>query len=161
IAELASAWMDPTPATTPIAAAPLEVLDGRPASLNQRALWFLDRLSSGGRAYHLARAFRVSGPLDAAALRRSILTLISRHSSLRAVFHERDGELFRGTVSTEDASFFEIHAADPASDVLADRLSAELARGFELETGPLFRVTVFHASPGEHVVCFAIHHIII
>src|SRR6266853_6972074 len=57
-----------------------------PASFGQRRLWFLDQLEPGTAAYNLARAFRVTGPLDVNAINLAVEAVVKRHESLRTVF---------------------------------------------------------------------------
>ena len=64
-----------------------------PASFSQQRLWFLDQVIPGTTAYNLARAFRLSGSLDAVALASALQSIISRHASLRTVFISLDEEV--------------------------------------------------------------------
>src|SRR5947209_2334420 len=57
-----------------------------PLSFAQQRLWFLDRLEPGGPAYNVPLAVRLAGPLDAAALERSLDALVRRHEILRTTF---------------------------------------------------------------------------
>src|SRR6185436_12025533 len=67
--------------------------DGRlPLSFAQERLWFLHRLGGREPAYNESAAFRMEGPLDAAALRWSLDELLHRHESLRTTFPEVDGQ---------------------------------------------------------------------
>src|SRR5258707_15284825 len=63
-----------------------------PASFAQQRLWFLDQLEPGTAAYNMARAFRITGPLDVRALTRAFEAIVRRHESLRTVFDSVDGE---------------------------------------------------------------------
>ena len=63
-----------------------------PASFGQQRLWFLDQLEPGTAAYNIARAFRITGPLDIHVLTRAFETMVERHESLRTVFDSVDGE---------------------------------------------------------------------
>ena len=72
---------------------PPRELDGpAPLSFGQQRMWFLDRLGVGAQAYNVPTAFRVKGPLDVAALERSLNRIIQRHAILRTTFVELDGE---------------------------------------------------------------------
>ena len=63
-----------------------------PASFGQQRLWFLDQLEPGTAAYNMARAFRITGPLDTRVLTRAFESIVRRHESLRTVFDSVDGE---------------------------------------------------------------------
>ncbi|WP_437896085.1 amino acid adenylation domain-containing protein [Sorangium sp. So ce124] len=134
-----------------------------PLSASQRALWFLYQLAPESAAYNLASAIRVTGDLDAAALRQAFEVLVDRHRLLRAVFPapapgsepvQRILARPEGCFSEEDAS-----AVDEAS--LLDRLAREADRPFDLERGPLFKVRLFRRSAREHVLLLTAHHIVL
>src|ERR1700760_3495728 len=61
-----------------------------PTSFGQQRLWFLDQVSPGTTTYNLARALRLTGLLDQAALAKALQSVISRHESLRTVFIAED-----------------------------------------------------------------------
>ena len=63
-----------------------------PASFGQQRLWFLDQLEPGTAAYNMARAFRITGPLDIRVLTRVFETIVRRHEALGTVFDSVDGE---------------------------------------------------------------------
>jgi hypothetical protein len=52
-----------------------------PLSYGQRGLWFLHNLAPESTAYNLARAVKIRGPLDVAALRHAFSKLLERHPS--------------------------------------------------------------------------------
>ncbi len=57
-----------------------------PATSEQQRLWLLQRRAPGSRAYSVNQAFRVDGPVDTTALRRTLRTLVARHAALRTGF---------------------------------------------------------------------------
>src|SRR5687767_6461766 len=57
-----------------------------PLSYAQEQIWFLEQLAPGGAAYHIARSFALEGPLDPAALTRSLGAVVARHEALRTSF---------------------------------------------------------------------------
>lgn len=62
-----------------------------PLSLNQEALWFLDRLEPDRPTYMLHLALNVRGPLNIPALERALLEIARRHEVLRTTFPEVNG----------------------------------------------------------------------
>ena len=73
----------------PLAYEPLaDPADEYPLSYGQRAMWFLYRLAPESPAYNIPVAVRIPGELDSAAFRHAFESLIARHASLRATFHE-------------------------------------------------------------------------
>ena len=59
-------------------------------SFAQQRLWFLEQLEPDG-PYKVPAAFRLRGPLQVAALERSVNEIISRHEVLRTTFAGIDG----------------------------------------------------------------------
>jgi hypothetical protein len=57
-----------------------------PLSFAQQSLWFLDQLEPGNAAYNASLAIRLGGPLEVAALQRSLDELVRRHEALRTTF---------------------------------------------------------------------------
>ena len=64
-----------------------------PATPTQKALWFIYQMDPTSSAYNIPLAFRVRGPLNEEALRRSFSELSLRHEILRTVFSARSGSL--------------------------------------------------------------------
>src|SRR4051794_4894001 len=64
-----------------------------PLSQGQRGLWFLYQMDRLSPAYNVCYPSRIRSPLDLAAFRRSLQTLMDRHPCLRTTFEGRDGTL--------------------------------------------------------------------
>ena len=62
-----------------------------PLSFAQQRLWFLNQLEPASSAYHIPWAARLTGPLDVAALRLALNTIVARHEALRTTFVGVDG----------------------------------------------------------------------
>ena len=60
--------------------------DPPPLSFAQQRLWFLDQMGAGNPVYNIPMAFRLAGPLDEDALRRSLNQIVQRHEALRTTF---------------------------------------------------------------------------
>ena len=126
-------------------------------SYAQERQWFLWQLDPDSAAYHIPSALRLHGQLDIAALQRSFDALVARHESLRTHVQQTD----EGAVQV-------IQACAPVSIVLAEveeadvqmRVEAEIARLFNLQQGPMLRVTLLRLSAQEHVLVLVQHHIV-
>src|SRR5579862_3044275 len=57
-----------------------------PLSFAQQRIWFLEQWEPGGFTHNGARAFRLLGALDAAALERALTAIVQRHQALRTVY---------------------------------------------------------------------------
>src|ERR1700722_15040112 len=63
-----------------------------PLSLAQEGLWFFEQAVPGTPAYNIAEAWWLEGPLDVAALQRSLDELVRRHETLRTAIAAKDGK---------------------------------------------------------------------
>lgn len=133
-----------------------------PLSFAQRRLWFIEHLEPA--VYHMPAAIRVSGPLNHQVLERSLNEIIRRHESLRTTFHPADSEPVQRIAESLE---IEIPVVDLSSAVAQERegelkrfIQDEIRRPFNLETGPLMRVSLVRLGGQEHILLAVLHHII-
>ncbi|HEU4407574.1 MAG TPA: amino acid adenylation domain-containing protein [Polyangiaceae bacterium] len=135
-----------------------------PLSFAQRRMWFLDRLHPGSVVYSMPSALRLSGPLDAEALRRALEALVERHEALRTTFEEQDGTPLQRVhpPGPRPLPTVDLSALDPerARDEEQRLLRDEALRPFDLALGPLLRTTLVRRGEGEHTLIVNLHHIV-
>jgi amino acid adenylation domain-containing protein/non-ribosomal peptide synthase protein (TIGR01720 family) len=148
------------PQAPPIRRTPRE--GAQPLSFSQERLWFLDQLQPGSTAYSLPLALRLTGSLNVEALRRSLEELVRRHESLRTTFTDVGGRPVQVVAPPES---WELPLVDLVELEASDRLAearrvarAEVNRGFDLSTGPLFRTSLLRLADDEHVLLLTLHH---
>jgi amino acid adenylation domain-containing protein len=144
--------------SVPLAAVPRE--GPLPLSFAQRRLWFIDQMEPGRAAYNLAGALRIRGPLDAAALERSLTEVVRRHEALRTRFATVDGEPVQVIDAPAPIRIPVVELADGSEDALRSIAAEEALRPFDLATGPLLRSTLVRMADEEHALLFTMHHII-
>ncbi|MBV4482774.1 amino acid adenylation domain-containing protein [Pseudomonas khavaziana] len=128
-----------------------------PLSYAQERQWFLWQLEPHSAAYHIPSALRLKGQLDLAALQRSFDSLLARHESLRThIRQEHDGAV----QVIEPRVSLPIIRADVDEAQLQARVEALIAQPFDLQEGPLLRVTLLRLAADEHVLVLVQHHII-
>lgn len=129
-----------------------------PLSYGQRSMWFLYQLAPGSPAYNISFAGRIRGPLDMGALHRAAQALVDRHAILRTTYAVRDG---RPVQLVHPHWPVQIDQHDIGSDDTEfDRwLRRESNQPFDLETGPVFRLSVVRRASGEQLLVLVVHHI--
>ncbi|MEU9144177.1 amino acid adenylation domain-containing protein [Streptomyces sp. NPDC048349] len=135
-----------------------------PMSYGQQRLWFMEDFAPGGADYHLAQALRLTGPLDAGALRAAVGDLMARHEALHTTFGLADGagvQILRPGLVPEWA-FVDVSDTGPADREaqVRERVRDEMGRPYDLEGGPLVRVLLVRLSGTEHVCVLGMHHIV-
>ncbi|MES2940630.1 MAG: non-ribosomal peptide synthase/polyketide synthase, partial [Pseudomonadota bacterium] len=134
-----------------------------PLSFAQQRLWFLAQLAPESRAYHIPLGLRLSGPLDHAALRRTLDRIVARHEALRTVFALEGGQPVQ-RIAPPDTGFT-LHMQDlragPGADTQVKALAArEAVDAFDLSTGPLIRGRLLVLGDTDHVLLVTMHHIV-
>jgi len=129
----------------------------------QREVWLGDRLSpDASLAYNEAIMLRLRGVLDTGALVAALNRLVERHQALRSTLSPDGmqmliGEAFPLNVAEYDLSPLDANELDTA---LADARSTAVRTPFLLETGPLFRATLYGIAPHDHVLVLSAHHVV-
>ena len=126
-------------------------------TFSQKAIWMLDQKEKNLIAYNIPAAFFLYGNLDTLAFEKALNQLVKRHESLRTTF-----------VLTEDGPMQKIHDAMDISisyksyerDEIDNYINYDSSKVFDIENGPLFRVSLLKIADDEHLLLFTIHHII-
>ncbi|ORC59228.1 non-ribosomal peptide synthetase [Pseudomonas floridensis] len=135
-----------------------------PQSLAQNRLWFVWQLDPRSSAYNIPGGLHLRGELDRTALRDSFQRLIERHESLRTRFYEHDGVALQ---RIDPATAFQLQELDLSSlsgDERQARARAireeQACQPFDLQNGPLLRVTLVQLDDEEHQLLVTLHHIV-
>jgi amino acid adenylation domain-containing protein len=163
---LLGAWLQKRKGERP-AIARLERVEGSgefPLSFAQERLWFLEQLMPGGVAYNMTEARRIRGALELEALARAINEIVRRHEALRTKFAERAGLPVQVVVGEQVMGVEVVNLESLAKEERERRIreltDEEGARPFDLVKGPLLRVSLVRLGAREHVLLFAMHHIV-
>ncbi|WP_273940849.1 non-ribosomal peptide synthetase [Kutzneria chonburiensis] len=125
-----------------------------PLSHAQRRLWFLHRLEGPSATYNIPLVLRMSGPLDVPALRSALNDVVQRHSSLRTVYPEVEGNPVQSVVDVSVSL-----EAQPVSNVTA-AMEAAARHKFDLLAETPLRASLFRVAPERHVLMLVMHHIV-
>jgi amino acid adenylation domain-containing protein/non-ribosomal peptide synthase protein (TIGR01720 family) len=138
-------------------------MDSIPLSFAQQRLWFFSRLDPDSTAYHMTGGLHVRGQLQADAVRAAFVNIQARHAALRTTFYETDGQAVQCIHESQALPYRELDFTnDQALDDTALRAlaEAEARMPFDLEQGPLWRVTLVRSSDSEYEIWLSLHHII-
>jgi hypothetical protein len=149
-------------ASSAIARAPRE--DGVPASIAQERLWKLRRVLPSVPFFNILYALRLTSPVDAAVLERSLNEIVRRHEILRTTFAVVDGRCVQ-VIAPQlivDLSFDDLHALpESKKQTVGHQLVQEEAlHCFDLAHGPLFRAHLVCLDEREHLLLLTMHQII-
>ncbi|WP_405364812.1 amino acid adenylation domain-containing protein [Kitasatospora sp. NBC_00039] len=129
-----------------------------PATSEQQRLWLFQQRSPGSRAYDVTTAVRINGPVDAAALRRSLRRLVNQHPALRTGF-EATPEGLRQVVGEPYDPWTDPDTGTP-DDENGQRAFAEafFAPAFDLARPRMLRAC-WLPQDGGGVLLLHLHHI--
>ncbi|MFJ3102349.1 amino acid adenylation domain-containing protein [Streptomyces sp. NPDC086835] len=132
--------------------------DPLPLSFAQQRMWFLYRLEGPNPAYNMAFAARLTGALDADALRAALGDLTDRHEALRTVLPDDAGNP-RQVILDVEAARPELGVTPVTEVELPGRLADAASRPFRIDEEAPFAAELFAVGPGEHVLILVLHHI--
>ena len=178
-ARLETLERDRAGASLSLADAPTEIArtqqhGDQPVSIMQEYLLQIERKLPGLPNFNVPFAYRLRGPLNVAALERSLAEVVRRHESLRTAFAWRDELLVALIAPAVDASSWLV-AADRAASASAGngrterllRKKAELEveqealKAFDLNRAPLFRARLWGLGANDHVLLLILHDLVI
>ena len=131
-----------------------------PQSLAQNRLWLTWQLEPHSAAYNIPGALRLRGELDPLALQDSFQALVERHESLRTVFAEVDGQALQRILPAAPLQLRHLDLSSVDSDEVRARRDEEARQPFDLQAGPLLRVTLVRLDDEDHQLWVTLHHII-
>jgi len=135
-----------------------------PLSFSQQRLWILDKFDPGNPVYNIAEMLSLRGPLDVAALQKSVSEITRRHEILRTMFLEKNGQPVQIISPETDSELVVIDLSGiPGSQRVPEleRLAVKEGRcPFHLDTGPMFRASLVRLDESRHALVLTMHHII-
>ena len=135
-----------------------------PLSFAQARLWLAHQLQPEASTYNMLYSLRLVGAIDPDALESALGALAARHETLRTRFVAVDGEPEQvvdlpGPIALRRVDLRDRPAADRERE--AERIAQDEAlRPYDLARGPLLRATLVRLGDAEHVLVFAMHHIV-
>ncbi len=135
-----------------------------PLSFAQERLWFLDQLLPGLPTYNMPLALALRGELSWSALAAGLSAVVARHEALRTVFTAVEGRPLQVIRPAPRIAPPVVDLAGLPEDrrwqVTRELAAADAARPFDLERGPLLRVSLLRLDTALHVALLNVHHIV-
>lgn len=134
-----------------------------PLSSSQRRIWLLSQMEGGKYAYNMPGIYSFNGELNIEKFKSAFLFLIKRHESLRTVFKEDLDENIYQYILEPNELEFTVNYEDfrnSSSNELELKLKEEINHSFDLENGPLLKVSLFKTGEDQYILIFIIHHIV-
>ncbi|MDP8242505.1 MAG: amino acid adenylation domain-containing protein [Candidatus Hinthialibacter antarcticus] len=128
-------------------------------SFGQKALWFLYKNNPASAAYNAAYAVRILSPLSEPIVKQSFQLLVDRHSMLRSIYKMDEGELVQQILPKQEVAFETIDVSNLSDSETDKRVRENYRKPFDLETGPVSRVTLLRRSDRECILLVNVHHI--
>lgn len=135
-----------------------EELSFQPLSQGQKALWFLYELAPDSVAYNLFATVRIASVVDIDKLNLTWRILLERHPILRTVYTTHNGQPVQ-LLKDIKVDIPLVDAANWSEEVFNREILAEADRPFNLETGPILRLSSYARSPQEYILLLVVYHI--
>ncbi|MCE5293074.1 MAG: condensation domain-containing protein, partial [Chlamydiales bacterium] len=133
------------------------VTDKTRLSSIERRIWMDCQNPQSSKAYNILSAFEVQIPLNIQKLEKLVQGMVDDYPILRTGFVSEKNEIVRKVYSPDDLSSYFSHITSDSEESLIEKEAQFL---FDLEKGPLFRLTILERSDEKCFVLFNIHHII-
>ncbi|CAM5362576.1 Amino acid adenylation domain-containing protein (Fragment) OS=Streptomyces tendae OX=1932 GN=GUR47_38495 PE=4 SV=1 [Streptomyces tendae] len=130
-----------------------------PLSYAQTRLWFLNRFDGESRAaYNIPMVLRLTGAVDAEALRGALADVVERHEVLRTRYVETEGVVIQQVVAAGDAvPPLAVRAVSGAE--VESLVAAASVDPFDVTCDLPLRAWLFSLNEREHVLVLVLHHI--
>lgn len=135
-----------------------------PLSFAQQRLWVLTKVMPELTVYNIPTTARLAGQLNLKTIEQGFAEIVRRHEVLRTRFiatADQARQLIEPPASVS-IPLIDLSALPQAvqDDTLRKLAGQEQQRLFDLNRGPLFRVTLVRLGGEEHVVLLLMHHIV-
>jgi acyl-CoA synthetase (AMP-forming)/AMP-acid ligase II len=135
-----------------------------PASPAQERLWALQQAVPDLPFFNILYALRVTSPLDATLLERSLNEIVRRHEILRTTIGVAGGrqiQVIEPQLTVPLAVDDLRKLSKSKKEAAAHRLiQAELTHSFDLARGPLVRARIVRLADDEHLLLITLHQMI-
>jgi len=139
-------------------------LEGGQLTAQQRRFWVLEQLEGNAGSHNIPLCLRLRGKLDLACLDEATRSVSNRHDVMLFCF-VMDGDEPRSypcRLPYQALTPFDLTSLseDERTRTANTKMSDEIQRPFDLQTGPLFRSALYRLAPEDHIYLLTFHRII-
>jgi len=134
-----------------------------PLTEGQKEIWLAVQMGGAAAiAYNESLSLQFRGAFDAGVFRAALQQVIERHPIVLASIDNEGGTQQIKPETKLEAPLVDVPGNSEAEreHELASMIERDTCKPFDLETGPLLRVTIARLSSDHHVVIWTAHHII-
>ncbi|MEO7976390.1 amino acid adenylation domain-containing protein [Flavobacterium sp.] len=131
-----------------------------PVSDAQKRLWLLSQFPEGSVAYNMPAQVTLEGKHHITDIEKAVNLVIDRHEILRTVFKVHHNGAVLQHILTTDELRFKVDFQTLSTDKAAAYIQQDSFKIYNLEKGPLLRVSVLQTKDEKYVLYFNMHHII-
>ncbi|WP_420574973.1 amino acid adenylation domain-containing protein [Kordia sp.] len=140
-------------------------MESYPLSSGQYRLWLIQNMDPTSSAYNMPAQLYLDDSYDIDVLKKAIMATVERHEILRTVFRNDEDEEIRQWILPIDEiqldiKYFDYQKEENKQEKLQEYFDADKIIPFNLDQGPLFRITFIQLSQNEYVFFYNMHHII-
>ncbi|QDY81409.1 non-ribosomal peptide synthetase [Streptomyces qinzhouensis] len=130
-----------------------------PLSFAQRRMWLTHQLERGAETYNISPAFRLTGPLDRAALAAAVQDVVDRHEILRTVYVTDENDEPHQRIVPKAEALVPVPVVEVAAEEQPAAVDRFIAHRFDLAAELPLRAILYRSAPEEHLLVVVIHHI--
>ncbi|MDQ0273893.1 non-ribosomal peptide synthetase, partial [Cytobacillus purgationiresistens] len=129
-----------------------------PLSSAQRRIFILSKFEEIGTSYNMPNAILIEGAVDIRRLAKSLEQVVERHEILRTIFKMHEGQPIQVIKDNFNIKIDQIQIR--TLNESASLIDSSFVKPFDLEKGPLFRVSLMTLGEQQSILFFDMHHII-
>lgn len=134
-----------------------------PLSYAQQRIWFLAQIDPTSSFYTVPVALEITGPLQVAALERTLTEIVQRHHALRTLFVSHEGQTLQQVQAAQPIQLPIYDLSDLTGEAqetaINQVLEQEINQPFQLDRDQLLRGRLLKLASTKHVLGLSIHHI--
>ncbi|MEM6685542.1 MAG: condensation domain-containing protein, partial [Bacteroidota bacterium] len=143
----------------------IPIQENYPLSSAQNSLWITSQFKGASVAYNVSYKMPIKQKLDVESFKKAMHAVMERHEILRTVFKKNEeGEVRQWILEQNEfelpIQYLDYRNVAQNESIVATFIEEDAAKEFDLEKGPLFRVSLLQLGDEEYVFYYNMHHII-